>query len=161
MLVAAIHAREWVSTSTVTYIINELVTKSSDYADLLSTLDFYIVPIINPDGYVYTHTTDRMWRKTRSDHSSAFGCRGVDANRNFGFHWGEAGSSSDKCSETYRGPNAYSEPEAEAIKNFIESVREEVDWGVYITLHSYSQVRRDLIAKDFSILPRKYVFDNL
>ena len=29
----------------------------------------------------------RLWRKTRSYHNSALGCRGVDANRNYGFHW--------------------------------------------------------------------------
>ena len=29
----------------------------------------------------------RLWRKTRSDHDSILGCRGVDGNRNYGFHW--------------------------------------------------------------------------
>lgn len=41
----------------------------------------HIVPILNPDGYEYTHTHDRMWRKNRAKHD---GERvGVDLNRNF------------------------------------------------------------------------------
>lgn len=136
----AIHAREWISPATVTYAINELVTKSEKYTSLFDVLDFYILPVVNPDGYVYSHTTDRMWRKTRSDHDSIFGCRGVDANRNFGFHWGENGSSNDKCSETYRGPSAYSEPEADAVKNYINANRDSIDWDTFITVHSYGQV---------------------
>jgi len=137
---ATIHAREWISPATITYIINELLTNSRDYAHLFNVLDFYILPVVNPDGYAYSHSTDRMWRKTRSNHNSPSGCRGVDANRNFGFHWGENGSSNDKCSETYRGPARYSEPEALAVKNYIDSQRPSVKWDTFITLHSYSQL---------------------
>ena len=35
--------------------------------------------------------------------------QGVDANRNWGFHWNEGGSDNDKCSDTYHGPAAFSE----------------------------------------------------
>lgn len=41
----------------------------------------HIVPILNPDGYEYTHTCDRMWRKNRARHEGV--CVGVDLNRNF------------------------------------------------------------------------------
>ena len=37
---------------------------------------------------MYSHEHDRMWRKTRSDTGSLFGCKGVDPNRNWGYHWG-------------------------------------------------------------------------
>ena len=30
---------------------------------LLGHFDFYILPVLNPDGYVYSWTTNRMWRK--------------------------------------------------------------------------------------------------
>lgn len=134
--------REWISTSTITYIINELVTKSENYSDLLNAVDFYFAPVINPDGYEFTFTTNRLWRKTRSNYGNYTGnCIGVDNNRNFGFHYGEDGGSSENpCSETYRGPNAYSEPEADGVKDYILSKSAEVKWTAFITLHSYSQV---------------------
>jgi hypothetical protein len=132
-----IHAREWISPATVTYILNELVTKSEEHADLLSKYDFYILPNVNPDGYLWTHSNTRLWRKTRKDHDSAFGCLGTDANRNWGYLWGEPGASNDKCSDTYRGPSAFSEPENLAIKDYIEST--DVNWLLFITFHSYGQ----------------------
>ena len=32
---------------------------------LLKNFDFYIIPVANPDGYVYTWNGNRMWRKNR------------------------------------------------------------------------------------------------
>ena len=29
-------------------------------------VDWYVVPLVNPDGYEYSHTNDRLWRKNRS-----------------------------------------------------------------------------------------------
>ncbi len=49
----------------VTYMMNELATNSAANEDLLNSLDWYILPVVNPDGYAYTQTNDRMWRKTR------------------------------------------------------------------------------------------------
>jgi len=132
-----IHAREWISSAVVTYIINELVTNAHQNLDLLSRFDFYIVPNVNPDGYAYTHSTSRLWRKTRSDHNSTIGCIGVDANRNWGYKWGGPGASPDKCSDTYMGPSQFSEPENDAIRNFI--LNTSVPWTYYFTFHSYSQ----------------------
>ena len=37
---------------------------------------------MNPDGYQYSHTEDRMWRKNRSSNNGHF-CKGVDLNRQF------------------------------------------------------------------------------
>ncbi|CAG7832625.1 unnamed protein product, partial [Allacma fusca] len=47
------------------------------------------------------------------------------------------GSSTDSCSETYSGPGVFSEPETQAILDFITKINEEL--ASYITLHSYSQ----------------------
>lgn len=54
---ANIHAREWITSATVTWILNELLT-SDDPAvrELAESYDWYIVPFANPDGFVYTHT---------------------------------------------------------------------------------------------------------
>ena len=66
-----------------TYLMNELVD-GNVYND---HLNFHLLPLANPDGYEFTNE-DRFWRKTRSYHGSIDGCRGVDPNRNFDFHFG-------------------------------------------------------------------------
>ncbi|XP_053419937.1 carboxypeptidase B2 isoform X1 [Nycticebus coucang] len=135
-----IHAREWISPAfclwfvgSVTYLygINERST------NLLNNVDFYVMPLINVDGYDYTWKKDRMWRKNRSLHGNN-GCIGTDLNRNFASkHWCEEGASSFSCSEIYCGPYPESEPEAQAVANFL---RRNIDHiKAYISMHSYSQ----------------------
>jgi len=132
-----IHAREWIAPATTTYILNELVTQ--DHADLLAKFDFYFVPNVNPDGYLWTHSNARLWRKTRSNNASPLGCLGTDGNRNWGYLWGQPGASNDKCSDTYRGPSAFSEPENLLLKNYIEQNKDSINWLLFITFHSYGQ----------------------
>ncbi|KAI9553884.1 hypothetical protein GHT06_019154 [Daphnia sinensis] len=129
------HAREWISPAVATYIIQQLVEVPAN-AKLSANVDWYIMPVVNPDGYEYTHTTNRMWRKTRSV-SSTSTCRGVDPNRNFGYMWGGMGASTNPCDETYRGPKAFSEPETLATSNFITGKSSQIK--LYLTLHSYGQ----------------------
>lgn len=133
-----IHAREWVSPATVTWMLRELVENDAEHSDLTETLDWYFLPSANPDGYAFSRDHNRMWRKTRSDHNSILGCMGVDANRNWGFHWNEGGSSNDKCSDTYHGPEAFSEPENVNVRDMLNTRRG--DWVFYNSIHSYSQL---------------------
>lgn len=51
-----IHAREWISPAFVTYLIQELVENEENRA-LLEEVDWYIIPVLNPDGYEHTHTS--------------------------------------------------------------------------------------------------------
>ncbi len=88
--------REWISPATCSYIARELVENSAEYKNLLEAFDVYIMPSMNPDGYEYSRTTDRMWRKTRSV-NPGFECRGTDPNRNWGYNWGLVGASSNPC----------------------------------------------------------------
>ena len=37
-------------------------------------------PVLNVDGFVYTHTNSRMWRKTRRPNANS-NCIGTDPNR--------------------------------------------------------------------------------
>lgn len=109
-----IHAREWISPAVVTYLIDYLVENSENLE-----ADFYILPVINPDGYEYTFVSDRLWRKNKrkAGHS---GCFGVDLNRNFGYRWGGKGTSNDICHEIFAGSGPFSEPETDAIRNFFD-----------------------------------------
>lgn len=45
-----IHAREWISPATATFIMRELVENQAENQDLIDFFDFYILPVANPDG---------------------------------------------------------------------------------------------------------------
>lgn len=148
------HAREWISHSTVMYLLESLVNTDvprmppsscrtercrletlRNRAKLdLNKYDFWFIPVVNPDGYEYSHTADRLWRKTRS---GSF-CRGTDPNRNYPFHWNESGSSSYMCSEVYAGPRARSEPEVRAVVSVMDQYKDQI--RMYLSFHSYSQL---------------------
>lgn len=61
-----IHAREWMTPATCIWIINKLVKGyqnfESEVVSLLNYYEFHIMPLQNPDGYEYSHTTviDKM-----------------------------------------------------------------------------------------------------
>jgi len=128
------HAREWVTVMTTTYIAYRLI---NDYdndpviKNLVDNHDFYIVPIVNPDGYEYTWTTNRFWRKNR--HPGG----GVDLNRNWSVGWGGPGSSDNTASETYRGTAPFSEPETQAVRDFVIA---HPNILYHNDIHSYSQL---------------------
>uniref|UniRef100_A0A1I7URE7 Peptidase_M14 domain-containing protein n=1 Tax=Caenorhabditis tropicalis TaxID=1561998 RepID=A0A1I7URE7_9PELO len=150
-----IHAREWVSPSTVLYFIHQLVTqydKDAQIRQFVDQLEWYIVPLLNPDGYEYSRSSNdpeiRLWRKNRSPPKciqQATGlfqpptttcCQGVDLNRNFDWFFGQVGSSTDPCSEIYQGAYAFSEPETAAVRDFVQRHR----ISTFLTFHSYSQI---------------------
>ncbi|KAK2519338.1 carboxypeptidase A2 [Columba livia] len=103
---------------------------------LLNKMDIFLLTVTNPDGYVFTHTTNRMWRKTRSRNQGSL-CIGVDPNRNWDAGFGGPGASNNPCSESYHGPRANSEVEVQSVVNFIEN---HGNIQAFITLHSYSQL---------------------
>lgn len=119
------HAREPMSMSQLIFTMWHLLENyntDNDIKTLLNSTEIYIVPCVNPDGYVYNQTTNPngggMWRKNRKNNGN--GTYGVDINRNYGFQWGydNVGSSPTTSSDTYRGPSAFSEPETQTIRNF-------------------------------------------
>ncbi|XP_066998393.2 carboxypeptidase B [Anabrus simplex] len=131
---AGIHAREWVAPAMALYIINQLVENSTN-KELSEKVDWHIIPVLNPDGYQYSRSHDRMWRKTRSKVPNSK-CRGVDPNRNFDIKWGAIGVSKHPCSEIYLGPTAFSEPETVALRDYALHNKDRVKF--YLTIHSYA-----------------------
>nr|XP_042141328.1 carboxypeptidase B2 [Peromyscus maniculatus bairdii] len=117
--------------------VTQFYGKEKLYTNLLRHVDFYVMPVMNVDGYDYTWKTNRMWRKNRSVHKNNR-CVGTDLNRNFASkHWCEEGASSFSCSETYCGLYPESEPEVKAVADFLRRNINHIK--AYITMHSYSQ----------------------
>lgn len=132
-----IHAREWISPAFVTYLANALLTSEDESVrSMAQNYDWYLVPSTNPDGYVYTHEADRLWRKTRKPYGGY--CIGADPNRNWDFHWNEQGSSQDPCSNTYAGPEPFSEKEIRTYAEYLLGLTEKVQ--LFISFHSFSQL---------------------
>ncbi|XP_012162318.1 uncharacterized protein LOC101461300 isoform X2 [Ceratitis capitata] len=130
------HAREWISPATVTFIANQLIEDWEILPEYMRNVDWYIHAVANPDGYEYTHTTDRLWRKNMRSHGRQ--CPGVDLNRNFGYKWGGKGTSANPCSQTYRGSKAFSEPETFYISKYISNHPRDT-FQAYLSFHSYGQ----------------------
>lgn len=128
------HAREWITVPTMVYMVEQLIDGygvDPGLTDLLNEVEFYIVPVVNPDGYVYTWERDRLWRKNRQ------GTYGVDLNRNWAVGWGGPGSGGFRFLDNYRGPSPFSEPETQALRDFMLA-RPEL--RAHIDFHSYSQL---------------------
>ncbi len=133
------HAREWVAVMTPMFILDRFVREYDADKRIRAAVDgveWFILPIINPDGYDYTWTNQRLWRKNRRPNSG--GTFGVDLNRNWSVGWGgNDGSSGSGSSETYRGTMAFSEPETLALGGFMFDLE---SLAAHIDFHSYSQV---------------------
>lgn len=54
------HAREWITVATATYLLNELLTSNDpEMKELANNYDWVFVPVVNVDGYVYSHKSVR------------------------------------------------------------------------------------------------------
>ncbi len=137
------HAREVMTSEMVImlaeYLGEQYYAGAPDIVQLLQENEIYMVPIVNPDGFLYNESTDPlgggMWRKNRRNNGG--GSYGVDNNRNYPYEWGcEYGSSGDPNAETYRGPSPGSEPETQAIMQLINAH----DFVTRQSFHSYSEL---------------------
>ncbi|OTF79681.1 hypothetical protein BLA29_004730, partial [Euroglyphus maynei] len=130
------HAREWISPAFCIWLSGQLLT-NRQLSTYIDRYQFIIIPSVNVDGYVFTHTNQRLWRKTRS---RQFGtnCVGADPNRNWNSFWCQRGSSSNPCSNTYCGRSPFSEIESKQMANLLERYQGKI--FAYFAIHSYSQL---------------------
>jgi len=155
-MIAAIHAREYTTAELATRFAEKLINDygvDPDITWLVDNYEFHLIPQANPDGRKMAEA-GKYWRKNTDnddgcDNSNSWG---TDLNRNSSFKWSQVGASSDACSEIYYGPSAASEPEVQAIENYARSIFPDQRGpndddpapadaqGVFITLHSYSQL---------------------
>jgi carboxypeptidase T len=152
------HAREWIGIEVplklAEYLVANYATNQTVRA-LVDSREIWIIPVVNPDGYVYSRGTiflnqaansnanaiNRFWRKNRRPLGNNI--FGVDLNRNYDYEWGAVpgGSSNVPTDEDYHGSSAFSEPETSTIKKFIEE-RELSNNPIsrLIDYHSFSQL---------------------
>lgn len=152
------HAREWITVPIVLYAAQHLVQGyDADFRvrALVDRAAWYLVPVANPDGYAYTWSTDRLWRKNRR---VIAGGAGVDLNRNWAYGWGGPGSSGSVGDDTYRGPSAFSEAETQALRNLMLA---NPFFVAHIDLHSYSQLVMYPWGTSATPIPNAAEFDSL
>ncbi len=161
------HAREPMSVQQMIYYMWYLLENydtDDGIKQLVDNTEMYFVPVLNPDGYEYNNQTNPngggMWRKNRRNNGG--GSYGVDPNRNYGYMWGNdnSGSSPNPNDETYRGPEAFSEPEIQNVRDFCN----EHEFKIALNYHSYSDLllytwgwtedpcEHDEILHDFSVI---------
>lgn len=134
------HAREHLSVELplyyIEYLISEYNAANPRIQALVRSRDIHFIPLVNPDGAEYDIADGRYkaWRKNRSRFGVSYG---VDLNRNYGFGWGGKGASASPSSDTYRGPQAFSEPETQAIKKFIE---DNENITILLSFHTFSEL---------------------
>ncbi|XP_054735626.1 carboxypeptidase B [Anastrepha obliqua] len=133
---AAAHGREWITPQTVLYLANELLNNIRAFQRVLQDVEVYLVPLVNPDGYEYSFTHDRFWRKNRHRYAGR-SCSGVDINRNFPNNWNYLGASQNLCSEVYSGTGPTSEPETAAIARYLEYNRNRIKLS--LDVHSFGK----------------------
>ena len=156
---SAMHAREYTTAALTLEFANQLLNQYGTNADLSWIVDWHEVHILfhmNPDGRKKAEQ-GLSWRKNTNQNycGTTSNNRGADLNRNFTHFWnitnGE-GSSSNQCNATYRGPVPNSEPETQAVQNYIRSLFSDNrgpndndpasadTTGIHLDIHSYSEL---------------------
>ena len=140
------HSREPLGMMNLIYFVQLLAEEHSSDSELeylINNREMWFIPVVNPDGYVYNESIEPngggMHRKNRLNTNCGNGSnRGVDLNRNYGYGWGadDTGSSPNPCSATYRGESEFSEPETQAVRDFIV----EHQFNNVLHYHSYSNI---------------------
>ncbi|KAH8887456.1 hypothetical protein GQ53DRAFT_656107 [Thozetella sp. PMI_491] len=142
LVTGGLHGREWISTSTVNYLIWSFITargKDSIITKLLETFDVVFVPTLNPDGYEYTWDNDRLWRKSRQTTKMRY-CRGLDLDHAFGYEWQNSKVQTDPCSESYGGDQPFQAVEASQLAAWAKNeTLYNATFVGFLDLHSYSQ----------------------
>ncbi|MBI4424811.1 MAG: zinc carboxypeptidase [Elusimicrobia bacterium] len=133
------HAREHLSTEVALRIPQWLVANRAkpEVQALLAGRDVYFVPMVNPDGAEFDHSKGRYLMHRKNMRRNPNGTVGVDLNRNYSYKWGTGGASGSPGSDTYRGPNPFSEPETQAVRDFVSGLP---NVRILLSYHTFSEL---------------------
>lgn len=133
------HGREHLTNEVALGLAGYLLAKKTDpeIGKYLETLDIYVAPMTNPDGAEYDIQTGKYRWHRKNMRVNADKTLGVDLNRNYDSLWCQAGASHYPSADTYCGPYAFSEPETQVIKKFVEA---RPNIKTLMSYHSYSSL---------------------
>lgn len=137
VLSGGVHAREWITVSTVLYVLYALLQDyDSNQDSIFRKIDFIFLPTLNPDGYEYTWTHDRLWRKNRQETVDQ-SCIGIDIDHSYDFHWTR--SADMPCEDEYSGEEPFEAVESRLWTEYLNLTDSHHNIQGFIDLHSYAQ----------------------
>lgn len=172
------HAREAIGGSSMIFLMQYLceayMANDPRIVNLVNNREIFIIPCMNPDGWEYNRSTDPNggggWRKNRKIIASGPNQFGVDLNRNWNVDWAQCsgavgGTSCGSGSittgnDTYWGTAPFSEPETQAVRNFIRShhivvANDQHSVGPYYSL-PFGRPRLHRIPDSLSIMDQQW-----
>ncbi len=125
---STIHGNEWIANRMAMAVAERLLSGIETdpwITSLMGKTDIWVLPCLNPDGYVATELERGKLAPTRKTRHNA---HGVDLNRNFPLPGPrsmniEMAGSTDPDSDYFMGNEPYSEPETQAIRDFVAAHR--------------------------------------
>lgn len=149
VFISGMHSRELLPVEVNLKFMDLLISgygKNPEITNYLDTREVVFIPVLNIDGRRAVEKGEAMWRKNRHIDSQY---DGIDLNRNFDGHWnfenvtpmtselkGLKAQLEEKDSEIYSGPKAFSEPETQALNNFLK----DKNVTVMMDLHAYGNM---------------------
>lgn len=122
------HAREPMGMMNLIFFMQYLLynyDKDTMVKDLVDNRALYFIPCVNPDGYQRNCTNNPGGGGMHRKNLRATGGSnpGVDLNRNYGYGFGypNSGSSTSTGADNYRGPSGFSEPETQAMRDYVNA----------------------------------------
>jgi murein tripeptide amidase MpaA len=140
VVLCGIHSREWINPASCMYVVDRLLAGTA--SDDMYKFEWHIVPIAQPDGYVFTFESNRMWRKNRVETGGTFfKTYGVDINRNYEGTRCINYQERSKSSDSYCGPSAFSEVETRNIRDYMVGLQKKgQEIKIFLDVHAFSQM---------------------
>jgi carboxypeptidase T len=158
LFTGGVHAREWGGPDICINFIVQLLQAyhnntsilyggktftANQVKTIMENLDIFVFPLVNPDGRAYSQSHDNphcienenvWWRKNRRPNDTEK-AMGVDLNRNYDFLWNSGiGTETVPSTETYRGPEPFSEPESKNVRYLFDTYPH---IQFYVDIHSF------------------------
>ncbi|CAH2100212.1 unnamed protein product [Euphydryas editha] len=133
--------KDWMSSALILSLFTKLLDRKNSLNTLLTKFDFYLLPILNPDGFAFSKKQDRLWSKNRKVFSTQKKCQegnvavGVDIARNWFLQ--KSSRMIEECNSVYIGHRSLSEEESQALSYVLNSLA--LDMIAFINIKGFGQ----------------------